>query len=82
MKVSLVRPIAIESLISFGPVTVSVNGVLVGTGSDLKAEIEQTFGVVFCITGFFRTWKGEERSGHTMRAAIDLNLIIVSLVGL
>ena len=82
MKVGLVRPVAIESLIGFPTMTVSMNGVLVGTGSDLKPKIEQTFRVVFCIAGFFRTWKGEERSGQSMRASIDLNLIIVPLVGL
>jgi hypothetical protein len=53
MEIGFVCPVAVQVFISFGPVSISMDWVLIGTGSDLKAKVEQSLGVMFRVSGIF-----------------------------
>jgi hypothetical protein len=55
MEIGFLCPVAVQVFISFGPVSISMDWVLVGAGSDLKAKVEKSLGVVFCVSGVFST---------------------------
>jgi hypothetical protein len=56
MKIGFVSPVAIQIFIGFGPVSISMDWVLIGTGSDLKTKVEQSLGVMFSVSGIFSAW--------------------------
>ena len=63
VKVGLVGPILIQIFVGFSAVTVSMDWILVGAGSDLESEVKQTVRVVFLAFDFVGSRQGEERAG-------------------
>ena len=51
MEIGFVSPVAVQVLIGFGPVSVSMDWILIGTGSNLKAKVEQSLGVMLSVSG-------------------------------
>ena len=80
MKIGLVGPVTVEVFIGLCPVSVSMDGVLIGTGSNLKTEIEQSPGVMLSVPGRFSIGQGKKGSRESMGSILDENLVVISLV--
>ena len=49
MEIGFVCPVAVQVLIGFGPVSIPMDWILIGTGSDLKAKVEQSLGIMLSV---------------------------------
>ena len=56
MEIGFVCPVAIQIFIGFGPVSISMDWVLIGTGSDLKTKVEKSLWVMFRVSGIVSAW--------------------------
>ena len=63
MEIGFVCPVAVQVLISFCPVSIPMDWILIGAGSDLKAKVEQSLGVMFSVSGIFSIGQGKKRAG-------------------
>ena len=80
MEIGFVCPIAVQILIGFGPVSVSMDWILIGTGSNLKAKVEQSLGIMLSVPSVFSIGQGKKRAGQTMGAVLNMYLIMIGLI--
>lgn len=78
MEVGFVRPVKVEILVNRRAVANSVERVLIGAGTDLKAEVEEAFWVVFGVPAFFSRRQGQEGSGESVGIVLHMDLVVIA----